>query len=68
MNQHHDNAFTTHIVWSQSEDPTYPYYANVQGTCWKIKINSDFPEEDLYTLIIGKQQLTFNDWPEKWQR
>jgi len=37
-------------------------------TNFQLRIN-DFPEEQLYTLIIDNEIiLDFDDWPKNWER
>jgi len=56
------------INWSQGSDPSFPYKANLNGDKLVIRIN-DFPDENLYTLIVNGEELTdFDDWPRQWVR
>jgi hypothetical protein len=68
MNSIGERVFNEPLEWKRSDDPSFPYYVDVNGQHWKIKINEDFPEDDLYTLMIGKNSLNFNDWPDAWER
>lgn len=44
------------------------FCADVDGATWKIRLN-DFPDEPLYTLILGDQEVIhFDDWPSFWTR
>ncbi len=67
MNFIGERVFNEPIEWKRSGDPGFPYYADVNGQQWKIKVN-DFPEDDLYTLMIGQKSVNFNDWPVAWER
>ncbi|MGB1251884.1 MAG: hypothetical protein ACPG8W_14790 [Candidatus Promineifilaceae bacterium] len=56
------------VVWHKTTSAEFPYMACVGDAAWKIRLN-DFPEEDLYTLMIDGQSIAdFNDWPEAWKR
>lgn len=57
------------VTWQENDDPEFPYVADVDGRRWMIRMN-DFPEEQLYTLLIeGDEVESFNDWPRpSWQR
>ncbi|HEX5322606.1 MAG TPA: hypothetical protein VFW40_02390 [Capsulimonadaceae bacterium] len=45
-----------------------PYSATVEGRVLSIRIN-DFPDEELYTLIVDQvETLSFSDWPSAWRR
>lgn len=62
---------TEQIVWSknkESNSPTHPYAAIVDGHRYLIRIN-DFPDDQLYTLIVDSRDLvSFDDWPKLWKR
>jgi hypothetical protein len=56
------------VTWEESDDVDYPFRATVGGEEWVIRIN-DFPEDPLYTLIIGGQAIVdLDDWPPSWRR
>jgi hypothetical protein len=55
------------LCWSSTDDPFHPWATEVDGTIWRVRIN-DFPDELMYSLIIGKEKVgDFHDWPETWQ-
>jgi hypothetical protein len=56
------------IRWRKTADPDYPYDTVVNGCDWKLRIN-DFPESQLYTLIVDNEEIgDFDDWPIMWIR
>jgi len=56
------------VVWRDGASPVFPYVAGVDGHDLVIRLG-DFPEEDLYTLIVdGVEVGAFNDWPSTWDR
>jgi hypothetical protein len=56
------------LSWRSTDDPIYPWAAEVDGNSWRVRIN-DFPDECMYSLIIGSETAgDFHDWPETWQR
>ena len=56
------------IKWGETDDPVHPYTATVNGDSWRIRIN-DFPSEQLYTLLIGEEDMgNFDSWPILWKR
>lgn len=62
------NYLEEKIVWTQKEDPNYPYAARSDGDKLVIRLN-DFPDENLYTLIVNKKEVaSFDDWPKQWTR
>lgn len=62
------NYLAEEIVWRKNADPLRPYAADLEGRKSVIRIN-DFPEEHLYTLIVGDAEIAdFSDWPAQWTR
>lgn len=56
------------IAWEKGDDPEHPYVAEIEGEQFLVRFN-DFPEEHLYTLLIGDVAVAdFDDWPEAWER
>ena len=56
------------VVWRDGASAVFPYVARVDGHDLVIRLG-DFPEEDLYTLIVdGVEVGAFNDWPSTWDR
>jgi hypothetical protein len=44
------------------------YQARVDSNKWMIRLN-DFPDEPLYTLIVGGAEIIhFNEWPAGWNK
>jgi hypothetical protein len=55
-------------TWLATRDVAYPWAANVNGECWRVRIN-DFPDDFMYSLAIdGRVVGDFHDWPEIWRR
>jgi hypothetical protein len=56
------------VSWSATDDPIRPYEARVGPDTWAVQVN-DFPDEQLYTLLInGQESGSFDDWPAQWKR
>jgi hypothetical protein len=62
------NRLQTEVSWSATDDPIRPYEAKVGSDIWVVQVN-DFPDEQLYTLLVnGQESGSFDDWPTKWKR
>ena len=62
------NYLEMRIDWSRSPDPGYPYEAEYEGEKLAVRLN-DFPDENLYTLIVNDEEVDdFDDWPELWAK
>ncbi len=61
--------FSLSLKWQNTGDAVYPLRTEHESIEYWIRIN-DFPEEKLYTLMIGKSEevISFNDWPPLWIR
>jgi len=56
------------LSWRSTSDPAYPWATDVDGNSWRVRVN-DFPDELMYSLIIGSENAgDFHDWPETWRR
>ncbi len=56
------------LSWRSTNDPVHPWATVFDGTSWRIRVN-DFPDELMYSLIIGGESAgDFHDWPETWRR
>ncbi|EPX55580.1 hypothetical protein D187_009191 [Cystobacter fuscus DSM 2262] len=56
------------LKWEKTPDAFHPMRTEVDGQELRIRVG-DFPEESLYTLLAGDQELAqFDDWPKTWQR
>ena len=63
-----DDCLHTDVTWSKTDDPTAFWRAGVGAARWTVRVN-DFPEEHLYTLYVGGEELgTFDEWPAQWSR
>jgi len=58
------------VAWQTAakNDEHIVFIAEVESSQWGIRMN-DFPDEPLYTLIVGgEERLHFDDWPKFWER
>jgi hypothetical protein len=56
------------ITWKATDDPDFPWRADIEGAAWLIRLN-DFPDELMYSLLLGGTVVAdFHDWPKAWQR
>lgn len=65
-----DSLFRKSLVWERTKQPLlFPAYKTTyNGRELYVRVNN-FPEEHLYTLMEGiKDLVSFDDWPDKWQR
>jgi hypothetical protein len=63
-----DDYLQQTVVWAKTEQAEFPYLAEINGQSWQIRIN-DFPEQPLYTLFVGNQEIgSFDQWSHTWQR
>ena len=62
-----NSAMNTKVSWNESAPP-YAYEATVDGQQWRLRLN-DFPEEQLYTLFVGKSEIgELDDFPPAWSK
>ncbi|WP_396908168.1 hypothetical protein [Mycolicibacterium sp.] len=40
--------------WQSTGDKQFPFVADVAGAWWVLRLNHGFPEQNLYTLFVGK--------------
>lgn len=59
--------FAKPINWNKSADAEHPWCTTLEGKKARVRIN-DFPAESLYTLIIGRFEADFDDWPSGWKK
>lgn len=68
MRVQNHNYLEEQVTWTRKEDPNYPYEAWSDGDKLVIRLN-DFPDENLYTLIVNEKEVaSFDDWPKQWKR
>lgn len=68
MDEYLEHSLAQIIRWQSSGNPFLPYTAIVDGKKWVTRLNN-FPEQSLYTLIIGETEVgDFDDWPVQWMR
>ncbi len=61
-----NKLFNLKVDWEKSGDPLNPYQADVKGAHWALRVN-DFPEEEMYTLLIdNRPTLSFTEPPAGW--
>ena len=57
---------TRTVTWEKNEDPARPYHTEIEGHHLHLRIN-DFPDEPLYTLMRGEQELLdLNEFFDNW--
>lgn len=62
------NWLEEQVIWVKGIDPEYPFSAEARGKKCVLRLN-DFPEENLYTLLVdGEEVAAFDDWPKPWVR
>lgn len=62
------NYLAKNIIRKRTTDAHYPFAAEFEGEKCVIRLN-DFPDEHLYTLIVGgKEIVSFDDRSAKWTR
>lgn len=60
--------FCIPVEWRAAAGDSIILEASVGGERWAVRIN-DFPDEPLFTLIIGDTvAMHFDDWPGFWVR
>ncbi|WP_199732693.1 MULTISPECIES: hypothetical protein [Corallococcus] len=56
------------LEWVKTTDVLHPLRTKADGQELRIRIG-DFPEESMYTLLVGEQEVAqFDDWPKAWSR
>ncbi len=61
-------CLNTEVDWRESGNPERPWRAAVGRMQWELQVN-DFPDEPLYTLLVGNTAIgDFDDWPPLWTR
>jgi len=53
------------VDWGEVIPGGVEFQAEVEGHLCKLRMN-DFPEEPLYTLIVGGEELNIDDVPVGW--
>jgi hypothetical protein len=62
------DCLNRNVTWRKTKGPTALWRAEVGPQSWSLRVN-DFPEENLYTLLINDQEIGhFDDWPPPWVR
>jgi len=63
-----DHPQETLVSWSPTGDALVPWRAQVAGQRWRVRLK-DFPEEHLFTLLIGRREVeSFDSWPPVWRK
>jgi hypothetical protein len=63
-----DRCLERDVQWSRTNERTAFWRATVDGETWTVRVN-DFPEEQLYTLLVNGEELgSFDGWPRQWSR
>lgn len=62
------NYLEERVVWRPGASAEYPYEGELDGERLVIRVN-DFPNENLYTLIVNDVEVaSFDDWPNQWTK
>lgn len=68
MSEDANTLISAKIEWLPTGDSEFPYKATYNGRALLLRLN-DFPEENLYTLVLeGEEKLHLDDFPDKWVR
>jgi hypothetical protein len=63
-----DEFLKQKLKWEKTPDALHPLRTQADGQELRIRIG-DFPEEPMYTLLVGDQEIVqFDDWPKDWRR
>ena len=63
-----DQFLKQKLEWVKTSDALHPLRTKAEGQELRIRIG-DFPEESMYTLLVGEQEVAqFDDWPKTWSR
>ena len=64
-----DHCLRADVRWFKTkDDETVLWRAKAGSESWAVRVN-DFPEEHLYTLFVGNQEIgSFDEWPRQWVR
>ena len=65
MNIKFSEISSQEIIWKNT-NLANELTASVEGRVWMLRINPDFPLEDMYTLKIANETFNFNVWPIDW--
>jgi len=59
---------TRTLSWHTTDDVDHPWATDADGQTWRVRLN-DFPDEIMYSLIVGDEVVgNFHDWPKSWDR
>lgn len=62
------NYLEERVIWRSSANVEYPYKGELDGEKLVIRVN-DFPDENLYTLLVNDVEVAnFDDWPKQWTK
>ena len=62
------NYLDEQVTWDRGAEPDYPYQAELGGDKLTVRLN-DFPDQNLYTLIVNDREIiSFDDWPTQWKK
>jgi hypothetical protein len=60
-----EQVMNEEVFWEKVTPEGVEYTATVKGRACKLRMN-DFPEEPLYTLTVGDEQVDLDDAPKSW--
>lgn len=63
-----ENIFDIEMEWYEIDNESHDYTSTYEGHKLTIKVNPEFPDVPLYTLIIDKKRIDFDNWPNVWDR
>ena len=62
-----EKYLTQAINWDRFHSDTFVFSTSHDGQKIYLRVN-DFPAEHLYSLVVGEAEISFDDWPNTWER
>lgn len=60
-----EQVMSEDVFWQKVSPEGVEYVATVKGRVCRLRMN-DFPEEPLFTLIVGDAERNLDDRPKSW--